>query len=139
MKHEQDIFITDADRERLRALVERLRDARHVRDDHVAALAERVRHAGIVSPKDVPRNVVTLNSQVSLRDLDSGARVHCTLSDPFDVGVFGNRLSVTGPAGTALLGRRVGQIIRWPVGARERRYRIEQIPYQPEAAGDFHL
>ena len=139
MKHEQDIFITDADRERLRALVERLRDARLVRDDHVAALAERVRHAEVVRPKDVPRNVVTLNSQVSLRDLDSGARVHCTLSDPFEVGVFGNRLSVTGPAGTALLGRRVGEIIRWPIGARQRRYRIERIPYQPEAAGDFHL
>jgi regulator of nucleoside diphosphate kinase len=139
MTREQDIFITDADRERLRALVGRLRHSRHVREDHVAALAERVRHAGVVSPRDVPRNVVTLNSRVSLRDLDSGARVHCTLSDPLEVGVFGNRLSVTGPAGTALLGGRVGQIIRWPVGARERRYRIERIPYQPEAAGDFHL
>jgi regulator of nucleoside diphosphate kinase len=139
VKHERDILITDTDRERLRALVSRLRDSGRVRGDHVAALSERIRSGGIVSPKDIPRNVVTLNSQVSLRDLDSGSRVHCTLSDPFEVGVFGNRLSVAGPAGTELLGKRVGQIIRWPVGARERRYRIEQIPYQPEAAGDFHL
>jgi regulator of nucleoside diphosphate kinase len=137
--HKYDIVITDTDRQRLRSLVHRLRDAGRAREDHVAALAGRIRHAGVVSPKDVPRNVVTLHSQVSLRDLDSGTRVHCTLSDPFEVGVFGNRLSVAGPAGTALLGRRVGQIIRWPVGARERRYRIERIPYQPEAAGDFHL
>jgi hypothetical protein len=92
--NEHDIVITDADRRRLRSLVKRLRDAGHVRNDHVAALAERIRRAGVVSPKDVPRNVVTLNSQVSLRDLDSGSRVHCTLSDPFEIGVFGSRLSV---------------------------------------------
>ena len=65
MKLEKDIFITDADRERLRALVRRVRDSRHVRYDHVKSLAERVRRAGVVNPKDVPRNVVTLNSQVS--------------------------------------------------------------------------
>jgi regulator of nucleoside diphosphate kinase len=137
--YENDVLITDADHERLRSMVDRLRDSGRVRGDHVAALSERIRSAGIVSRRDVPRNVVTLNSQVSLRDLDSGSRVYCTLSDPFEVGVFGNRLSVAGPAGRELLGKRVGQIIRWPVGARERRYRIERIPYQPEAAGDFHL
>ena len=137
--NQNEILITDADRRRLRSVVDRLRDSGRVRSDHVAALAERIRRAGVVSPKDVPRNVVTLNSQVSLRDLDASNRVHCTLSDPFEVGVFGNRLSVAGPAGTALLGKRVGQIVRWPSGARERRYRIERIPYQPEAAGDFHL
>jgi regulator of nucleoside diphosphate kinase len=137
--HEHDIVITDADRRRLRSLVERLRDTGHVGNDHIAALAERIRRAGVVSPETVPRNVVTLNSRVSLRDLDSGSRVHCTLSDPFEIGVFGSRLSVAGPAGTELLGKRVGQIIRWPGGARERPYRIERIPYQPEAAGDFHL
>jgi regulator of nucleoside diphosphate kinase len=48
-------------------------------------------------------------------------------------------LSVAGPAGIALLGKRVGQIIRWNVGAKPRRCRIEQVLYQPEAAGDFHL
>ena len=76
---EKDIVITDADRRRLRLLVRRLRDGGHVRNDHVAALAERIRGADVVRPTDVPRNVVTLNSQVCLRYVDSGNRVHCTL------------------------------------------------------------
>ena len=137
--HENEILITDPDRRRLRSLVGRLRTSGRTRNDHVAALAERIRRAGVISQREIPRNVVTLNSRVSLRDLDSGNRLHCTLSDAFEVGVFGNRLSVAGPAGTELLGKRVGQIVRWPFGARERRYRIERIPYQPEAAGDMHL
>jgi regulator of nucleoside diphosphate kinase len=137
--YEQDILITDADHRRLRWLVGRLRASGRARARHVGALATRIRRSVIVSPKEIPRNVVTLNSRVYLKDLDSRKRLECTLSDPFDISAFGDRLSVAGPAGIALLGKRVGQIVRWAMGPRERRFRIEQIAYQPEAAGDFHL
>jgi regulator of nucleoside diphosphate kinase len=115
-----------------------LRSSGGGRADGLAALSDRIGRAGVVSPGDVPRNVVTLNSRVALKDLDSRRRLRCTLADPRDIGVFGEKLSVAGPAGAALLGKRVGQIVRWP-GPRERRLRIEQVLYQPEAAGDFHL
>jgi regulator of nucleoside diphosphate kinase len=134
---EQDILITDVDHRRLRSLVGRLRASGRGR--HVGALATRIRRSVIVSPNEIPRNVVTLNSRVYLKDLDSRKRLECSLSDPSDIAVFGDRLSVAGPAGIALLGKRVGQVVRWPMGARERRLRIEQVAYQPEAAGDFHL
>jgi regulator of nucleoside diphosphate kinase len=135
--YEKDILITDADHRRLRSLVDWMRASG--RGTHVGALATRIRRAVIVSPKEIPRNVVTLNSRVYLKDLDSRKRLEYTLSDPFDITTFGDRLSVAGPAGIALLGKRVGQIVRWALGPRERRFRIEQVAYQPEAAGDFHL
>ncbi|HOT00980.1 MAG TPA: transcription elongation factor GreAB, partial [Acidobacteriota bacterium] len=37
------------------------------------------------------------------------------------------------------IGYAVGDVIEWPVPGGTRRIRIEQILYQPEAAGDFHL
>jgi len=46
---------------------------------------------------------------------------------------------VLAPIGTALLGERVGAEIRWEVPAGVRRLRIEELLYQPEAAGDYHL
>jgi regulator of nucleoside diphosphate kinase len=107
--------------------------------DHIAALHRRVSTARIVSPRDIPRNVVTLNSRVRLRDMDSGKRLTLTLADPFVISMFGDRLSVAGPYGSALLGKRVGQIVSWTLGSKVRRYRIERVIYQPEAAGDFHL
>lgn len=88
-------------------------------------------------PKEIPRNVVTLNSRVALRNLDSGHRLVLTVADPHDATPFGDRLSVAGPAGTALLGKRVGQIVHWKIGSKKRRFRVEQVLYQPEAAGDF--
>ena len=106
----QDILITDVDHRRLRSLVGRLRASGRGR--HVGALATRIRRSVIVSPNEIPRNVVTLNSRVYLKDLDSRKRLECSLSDPSDIAVFGDRLSVAGPAGIALLGKRVGQVVR---------------------------
>jgi regulator of nucleoside diphosphate kinase len=134
-----DTLITDADHRRLRSLVARLRSRGPLYKDRIATVAQRLRRSRIVSPRDIPRNVVTLNSRVSLKDLDSGKRIVCTLADPSDLALFGDRLSVAATPGAALLGKRVGQIVRWPGGARTRRLRIEQVLYQPEAAGDFHL
>jgi regulator of nucleoside diphosphate kinase len=134
-----DTLITDMDHRRLRALARRLRASGRSRNDHIAALDRHVRGARIVGSRDIPRNVVTMNSRVTLKDLDSRKRLVCTLADPHDITLFGDRLSVAAPPGISLLGKRVGQIVRWTLGAKVRRLRIEQILYQPEAAGDFHL
>jgi regulator of nucleoside diphosphate kinase len=40
---------------------------------------------------------------------------------------------------TALLGYRVGDVVTWTVPGGERSLRIDEILYQPEAAGDYHL
>ena len=88
---------------------------------------------------DVPANVVTMNSLVVLRNLDSGDRLTCRLVYPCEARQSPRNVCVSRPLGTAILGKRVGQVIRWPGGTRDRRMRIQQVLYQPEAAGDFHL
>jgi regulator of nucleoside diphosphate kinase len=134
-----DTLITHADHNRLRALAARLRSSGRARIDHIAALTDRLRRSEVVSSRTIPRNVVTMNSRVALKDLDSGDRLIRTVADPHDATLFGDRLSAAGPGGIALLGKRVGQIIHWKLGSKLRRVRIAQILYQPEAAGDFHL
>ncbi len=130
-------FITDADTRRLRGVTRRLKVSGRGRADHIAALKTRIITARIVSPRDVPRNVVTMDSRVRLRDMDTGKRTILTLADPFDTSMFGDRLSVAGPCGAAILGKRVGAIVHWTLGAKVRRLRIEQVIYQPEAAGEY--
>ena len=50
------------------------------------------------------------------------------------------RISVFAPVGAALLGLSVGQTIDWPLPEGQlKRYRVEQVVYQPEAAGELHL
>jgi regulator of nucleoside diphosphate kinase len=41
--------------------------------------------------------------------------------------------------GTAILEYRVRDIIEWQVPSGTRTLKIEEVLYQPEAAGDYHL
>jgi regulator of nucleoside diphosphate kinase len=132
-------IVTEADTRRLRSLTRRLKAGGWTRRDHIAALDRCLSTAKVVHPREIPRNVVTLNSRVRLRDVVSGHRSELTLVDPFDATTTGDRVSVAGPWGTALLGKHVGQIINWKLGSKKRRLRIERVVYQPEAAGHFHL
>ncbi|HOG24153.1 MAG TPA: GreA/GreB family elongation factor, partial [Candidatus Omnitrophota bacterium] len=50
-----------------------------------------------------------------------------------------NRISILAPIGMALLGYRVGDIVEWKVPAGTRRLKIEEVLYQPEAAGEYDL
>jgi regulator of nucleoside diphosphate kinase len=138
VQHE-DTLITEADQRRLQhylsedAAIRKLDIPRH------ALLHALLHRASIVRPKQIPSNVITMNSLVVLRDLESGDRLTCRLAYPREAGQSLQNVSVSQPLGAAILGKRVGQTIRWPIGARDRRMRIQQVIYQPEAAGDFHL
>jgi regulator of nucleoside diphosphate kinase len=48
-------------------------------------------------------------------------------------------ISILEPMGTALLGCRVGDIVEFAEGDVKRFLRVENLLYQPESAGDFHL
>lgn len=95
--------------------------------------------AEIVEPRDVPGDVVTMNSDVLYEDLASGTRRTVRLVYPADADAALGRVSVLAPIGSALLGLRVGQQIDWPTPGGLRRVRVVRVQYQPERAGDFDL
>jgi regulator of nucleoside diphosphate kinase len=135
----RETLLTHGDHRRLRSVVDQRHSLNGGEIDDLAALRERLHAARVVDRSQIPSNVVTMNSQVVLRNIDSGDRLTCTLTYPGEDRASPRYVSVTRPLGTAMLGKRVGQIIRWPAGARERRLRIQSVPYQPEAAGDRNL
>jgi regulator of nucleoside diphosphate kinase len=143
MMHSSETLVTYTDLKRLRSVLDQVPppgDSRDGREENLAALWQRVSGARVVGQREIPRNVVTMNSRVALTDLDSGARLDATLLYPHDAKLSPRGVSVIASLGTAIFGKRVGQIIRWPRGgAKDRRLRIQQVVYQPEAAGDFHL
>jgi regulator of nucleoside diphosphate kinase len=138
MQHEEPL-ITGIDRRRLQSYLREAASSGEMDTQRLASLHRRLRHARVVRPQDVPANVVTMNSLVVLRNLDSGDRLTCRLAYPHEARQSPRNLCVSRLLGTAILGKRVGQVIRWPGGARERRMRIQQVLYQPEAAGELHL
>jgi regulator of nucleoside diphosphate kinase len=90
--------------------------------------------AEIVEPEAIPRDVVTMNSEVRLKDLDSAEVKVYRLVFPTRTRPE-NGISVLAPIGTAMLGYRVGDVIEWRVPRGVRRLKVLEVIYQPEAAG----
>ena len=130
--------ITEADRRRLGAAARRAASGKK-NGSALAPLRHALQRAQVVGSREVPRNVVTMNSRIVLKNLDTGNRIRCTLVYPYEARLSPSAVSVASPLGRQLLGKRVGQIVRWPGGNKERRMRIQQILYQPESAGDWDL
>ena len=137
---EATIYITEVDRQRLERLIElageRSRRANH---QYLAGLEEELERAETVAPADVPADVITMRSKVRLKDLDTGKEMVYVLVFPSEANYDEGKISVLAPVGTAMLGYRVGDTIEWEVPSGMRRLRVEELLYQPEAAGDYNL
>ncbi len=131
---ERGIFIADDDLARLDVLLRRMAVYDLQQTGGLAALAGELRRARVVPRSQIPRDVVTMNSTVRLRDLESDEEETYTLVYPEDADIEADRLSVLAPIGTALLGYRAGDVVEWPVPAGVRRFRVEKVLYQPSSA-----
>lgn len=131
---ERSIYIADDDRAKLDTLL-RLMAARHdLQTGYPTALDGELRRARVVPRPQLPPDVVTMNSTVRLRDLETREEETYTLVYPADADIGKNKLSVLAPVGTALLGYRAGDVVEWPVPAGVSRFRIEEVLSQPRRA-----
>jgi regulator of nucleoside diphosphate kinase len=134
---DRNITVTASDRMRLGSLIDRATEIGATDRRYIDDLEFELERANIVDAADVPRDVITMNSTVRLRDLDSGEELDLTLVYPRDARIDENRISILAPVGTALIGYRAGDVIEWPVPAGQARFKVEDILYQPESAGVF--
>lgn len=134
-KDTRTIFITEADFKRLLPIIEGMRNSR----DDLQALRAELETAQVVRPSELPPDVISMNSKARLRDMDTGEEMTFTLVFPGNASIEHDRISVAAPIGTAMLGQRVGNEFAWQVPAGSVRLRVEEVLYQPEAAGHYHL
>ena len=131
----RNILITESDMKRLKPIVESS-DMFFAGDrENFDALEQELDRADVVATEKAPENLVTMNSQVRVRDLDAGAVSVYTLVFPQDADASRNKISVLAPIGTALLGYRVGEMIECRVPAGTKKLKVEAVLYQPEAVG----
>lgn len=127
--------ITEFDVMRLRSLAdsaEAMGIDSHMYLDRLRLLLQR---ADVVEPRKIPADVVTMNSEVQVRNEDAGVETTLALVFPADTrsGALETlKLSIFTDTGLSILGRKAGDTI-------DGRLRITGLPYQPEAAGDFYL
>src|SRR5690348_966981 len=120
----KNIVITEADYERLRELVEYSKQYRHRDVEHLHALEQELERAKVVKPGEIARDVVTMNSRVRVKDLNTGRETTYQIVFPGNADIAKNRISVLAPIGTGLLGYSAGAMLEWHVPSGVRRFRI---------------
>ncbi len=102
-------------------------------------LNHELERAVITKPEDIPADVITMRSQVVLKDLDNDEELIYTLVYPDEANIAEDKISILAPIGTAILGYRVGDTLDWKIPNGILRLKVDKILFQPESSGNFEL
>lgn len=140
MARQTNIYITKPDRERLTKLIEIAREREgDANRKYIDSLEEELERAEVVQQKDIPADVITMRSTVRLKDLDTSEEVTYQLMFPSEANFEEGKISLLAPIGTAMIGYRHADVIEWEVPSGVRRLSVEEVLYQPESKGEYHL
>ncbi len=130
---------TELDHVRLRSLVQRQRQA-GAAADRLEAYDDMLDEASVVPSRQASPDLVTMYSQVLLRDAHTAQTQSLTVCYPEDAEPEKGFVSALSPVGWSLLGLHVGDVARWLTPAQEpKATEIVAILFQPEASGDYTM
>ena len=135
----KSICITSTDMERLESLLDFVRPTNEIDLANLERLEEELCRANIVEPEDIPPNVVTINSKVWLREIDSDHEITFILVFPLEANLSEHKISILAPIGSAVIGRQTGDIIKWKSTGGIKRARIRKMLCRSEISGEFRL
>lgn len=128
------IYITASDAEKLHELIWKAQSTDYRHSTYLRMLSGELARAIIIDPHSVPPDVITMNSQVSLVDVDTHEEMLYTLVFPEEADAIQGKISVLAPIGTAMLGYRVGDDFEWDTPDGKRKLHVEKVVYQPETS-----
>lgn len=97
-------------------------DRRNAEDLHAE-----LKKAKLVNKDDFPVDVVRLNSRVRIKAEDKDEVMELMLVTPDKADIKEKRISIMAPIGTALIGFRQGQKVKWQVPAGKRTFTIVEV------------
>lgn len=135
----KQIIITKQDSNRIHKSI---LDARHnnsIKKEDADRLLHELHSAKIVDSTDIPADVVTMNSVVKIHFENNKTVTQFKIVYPDEANITEKKISIFSPVAAALIGYSVNDEIDWIVPAGMTKIIIDEIIYQPEAAGDFDL
>ena len=133
------LIINSLDYARIKKCISDAKLFKSVSSTEAEKLLKELNAAQIVEPEAIPSNVVTMNSIVKLSFLNNNKQIQFQIVYPEKANIKENKISIFSPIATALIGYKTGDEIEWLVPAGPTKIRVDEIVYQPEAAGDFNL
>lgn len=138
MKTKKKIMITKFDYDRLKSMILEYSKRNRI-DANLDDLLGEIERAQKVDSYLIPKNIVTMNSIIEIKNEGEYEFKEFQLVFPEDSNLDENKISILAPIATASLGYKTGDFVHWNVPGGEKRFQITNIKYQPEASGHYHL
>jgi regulator of nucleoside diphosphate kinase len=90
-----------------------------------------LRKAKLVDQHELPEDVVRLNSTVTIKEEKENKVMELTVVMPEKANIKEKLISIMSPVGTALIGFRKGQQVKWKVPAGKKTFTILNVQNQP--------
>jgi len=90
-------------------------------------LTAELKKATLVNKDDFPEDVVRLNSKVRVKAEGKSEEMELILVTPDKANIKEKRISIMAPIGTALIGFRQGQKVKWKVPAGNKTFMILEV------------
>ncbi|TBX67050.1 transcription elongation factor GreAB [Flavobacterium silvisoli] len=119
----QDIVLTTGIYDLIKDLLRRKKVTQFVENQLVVQL----KRAKQVRRKELPLDVVTIDSRVTIKDLESNELYTYTFVAPAKAKRRNNTESIVGEIGLALVGNKTGDQIKWDFGEGEKVFIISKV------------
>jgi len=133
------ITLSILDYKRIYKSINKAEESKSISEQEAQSLAKELEQAKIIMPEEMPDDIVTMNSVVKITFLKTEKQVKVKIVYPSEANLKENLISIFSPVAAALIGYKMGDTIDWIVPSGPTQIRIDEIIYQPEAAGDFDL
>ncbi|SNV36158.1 Regulator of nucleoside diphosphate kinase [Chryseobacterium taklimakanense] len=133
------IIINKNDYTRIHQSINLTKQNNAIKKDEAEKLMNELKSAKLVEPNDIPEDVVTMNSVVKIHFQNNKQKMQFKIVYPKDANLKENKISIFSAVASALIGYKVGDEIEWLLPSGMTKIVIDEIIYQPEAAGDLDL
>ncbi len=135
----KQIIISKQDFTRIHKSISDAKQNNSIKKEDAEKLLKELHSAKIVESEDIPANVVTMNSIVKFHFENNQNVMEFRIVYPNQADFKNHKVSIFSPVASALIGYSVNDEIEWIVPSGMTKIIIDEIIYQPEAAGDFDL
>ncbi len=135
----KEVIITKQDFNRIHRAITAAKATNSIKKEEAEKLLAELKNAKIVEPENIGGDVVTMNSIVKIHFQNNKSTMEFKLVYPSEANIKEKKISIFSAVAAALIGYRVGDEIDWLLPSGMTKIVIDEIVYQPEAAGDFDL
>ncbi len=135
----ENIILSRLDFQRIKKCIGEAKAHRSINEFEIQRLVYELSRAKVVDPREIPDNLITMNSEVEISFLGNEHSITLKIVYPEEADFKKGKISIFSPIANALLGHKLGDIIEWIVPAGGTTFKVDKIIYQPEASGHYNL